>query len=175
MPAQRPFRTALLATLLAACGSDPTALQEPNRFVGLIDAQPWEGGASATLVLGGGSGDTLYVFGYRPHGQGSSFAEVAVSARIAPLRGPGRYTLTGNAASLTELVGGDGVVGRYESTGAQAGTVILETYDGSTGSAGGSLEFTARRTGASGGYGDEVSVSGSFRAAVQCPRCGPLR
>jgi hypothetical protein len=171
----RPRRAAFPAAALAitAClAGCSRAAPSPDRsapFSGVLAGERWAGQASATLIVGGAQGDTLYVFGY--DAGSAARREVSIALRIAPFTGPGRYTLGVGDVRLSELVGGDVLVASYEA--AARGSVVVRTFGGAGATIAGSAAFTVDRSSATGVFGSTVAFTdGEFQAPVI--RCCPV-
>lgn len=166
---------ALLAVLLVV-GAGLSACDQSS-MVELADAEEvpsfratwagnrWEGDASAMLIAGGATGDTLYVLGTNPVNAGQ-LPISAVRVRVV-FRGAGTYTLGPGAAEVIHLLGGDVITAQYatSSSAGTSGTLTVREYG--VGRVSGSVVFDAVATRQSAPYGSTARFDGEFRARVQ--------
>jgi hypothetical protein len=158
-------RFSVIAVVIAAqaCTDPVSPAKEFPSFYGNWAGKTWVGDATAWLVPGGASGDTLYIGGSKP-GNSSSLDE-AIIAKVV-IHGPGAYLLGPGDAKLEELVGGDVVAATYSTTSMSVGRVVITTYHGVNGLVEGKIEFDAETTSPYGSYGPKASLEDAFFSAV---------
>lgn len=138
------FLPLLAAAALGACGITE-ASPRVGTFDGEWDGDAWRGRAVAVL-----RDDTLWVTGHRPDPQ--YFYDEYVTARV-PFRGPGAYTIRGDAGHLSRLTGGD--AGSFTDAG---GVLLVRSYDRAERVVTGTLTLR--------GADRDWRVSGEFSAGV---------
>jgi len=167
----RAIARAATLGLVAVAGCKDTAAptEQDATFTGRWAGQPWAGEASALIVSGSATGDTLYVFGaHRTLGQRDADQYVRVRALV---NAPGTYSLGANAAEVVDLVGGDVMTSIYAGSRPAAGTLDITTYGGPGGVVEGTLSFEAQPDRTSPRYGSQARFEdGWFRATIQRSR-----
>lgn len=107
-------------TAFVGCASDSTAPEPEPTFIGTWAGEAWSGDVAVSY---GQQGDTMYISGSSPAGAGQSLSSI-VTIRIL-YSGAGTYILGPSDATVTHLVGGDGVVSRHGTFSEHAGVVTL--------------------------------------------------
>ena len=167
--------------LLAGCSDGPTessvAGQDPH-VTASVNGSPWEANYEVPLVIGDvyPARDRAEVVGLEIS---PSFAGRQVTLTIEDFDGPGTYALGARSTGgswgwyvTSPDVRAEGAVrmttDRHYETGASGGTVIVTSYDASTGRIAGTFSFTAANVDDA---NDVVTVAnGSFKGRLYIDR-----
>ena len=145
------------ASTFAGCASDSAGPEPQPAFIGTWAGSTWSGDVAVSY---GQHGDTMYISGSSPAGAGDGPSSI-VTIRIL-YAGTGTYILGPSDATVTHLVGGDGVVSRHGTFSEHAGVVTLVGRGGAR--VAGAVYFDAKDVSDSAPNAMLLRFEGSFEA-----------